>query len=89
MITDEYVELFLKWNESGEKLEAKSWLQNKGLSTLPMKHGLLLTGSRRQIETAFSVSLENVQPPFELPLPAALKPHVASITLPRPRAYHH
>jgi|GEM_PF-2655855 len=88
MTTDQYLELFLKWNTSGESPEAKAWLESNGLSTMPMKHGLLVTGSRRQIETVFSVSLEKVQPPFELPVPDALKPYVESIALPRPRTYH-
>jgi hypothetical protein len=89
MTTDQYVELFLKWTEGGENREAKAWLENNGLSTLPMKHGLLLTGSRSQIEKTFSISLENVQPPLELPIPAELTRHFASIILPRPRSYHH
>jgi hypothetical protein len=69
-------------------LDAQTWLENNGLSTLPMKHGLMVAGTHGQIETVFSVTLENRQPPFELPIPEDLKPHVASVTLPRPRSYH-
>lgn len=85
---EDYIELFLKWKESGENRQAKAWLQKNGLSMLPMKNGLLITGSRDLIEKVFSVSLENKQPPFELPVPAELQPFVESITLPRPRSYH-
>jgi len=88
MSTDQYIELFLKWAISGENLQAKTWLENNSLSTQQMKYGLLITGSRRQIEKVFSVSLENKQLPLELPIPAELAPYVASITLPRPRSYH-
>ena len=88
MATDEYIELFLKWTAAGENPQVQTWLKNNGLSTLRMKHGLLITGSRRQIEKVFSVSLENKQLPFELPIPAELLPYVASITVPRPRSYH-
>jgi hypothetical protein len=84
----DYIELFLKWTGSGESQQTKTWLQKNGLSMLPMKQGLLITGSRQQIENVFSVSLENRQLPFELPIPAELQPFVASITLPKPRSYY-
>jgi hypothetical protein len=85
---DDYIELFLKWSESGESQEAKAWLQTHGLSMVPMKKGLLITGSRRQMEQAFSISLDNRQIPVEVPVPAELQPFVASITLPQPRSYY-
>lgn len=88
MSTDQYIELFLKWSTDGENSQARSWLESNSLSTQPMKQGLLITGTRRQIEKVFSVSLEDKQLPFELPIPAELAPYVASITLPRPRSYH-
>lgn len=86
-MTDEYVELFLKWAK-GESPEVKSWLERKGLSTIPMKDGLLVSGSRDQVEKAFAVSLENRELPFTLPIPKDLAPHLASIILPRSRSYH-
>ena len=73
---EDYIELFLKWKGSGESPQIKAWLQKNGLSVLPMKHGLLITGGRQQIEKVFSVSLENKQPPFGLPLPGELQPFV-------------
>ena len=85
---EDYIELFLKWKGSGESPQIKAWLQKNGLSVLPMKHGLLITGGRQQIEKVFSVSLKNKQPPFGLPLPGELQPFVESITLPRPRSYY-
>jgi len=87
-MTDEYIELFLKWTADGENLQAKTWLESNGLRTLPITQGLLITGSRVQIEKAFSVSLENKQLPFEVPIPAELQASVASITVPKPRSYH-
>jgi len=85
---DDYLELILRWSAQGENLEAKSWLEKNGLSTSRMKNGLLITGSRSQIETVFSVSLENRELPFLLPIPVELQSSVASITLPKPRSYH-
>ena len=85
---EDYIELFLKWTGSGESPQIKTWLQKKGFSMLPMKQGLLIIGSRHLIEEVFSVSPENKQRPFELPIPAELQPFVASITLPRRSSYH-
>jgi hypothetical protein len=85
---DDYIELFLKWSGSGESQQAKTWLQTHGLSLKPMKQGLLITGSRQQIEQAFSVSLDNRTLPVEVPVPVELEPFVASITLPQPRSYY-
>jgi len=87
-MTDDYVELFLKWTADGEAPQVQTWLEKNGLSTMRMKHGLLITGSLQQIETVFGVSLKNKQPPIELPIPQELAVHVAAITLPRPRSYH-
>ena len=86
---DGYIELLLKWGAGGQSPQVETWLHAHGLSTLAMKQGLLVTGGRQQIENVFSVSLENKQPPFELPIPAELQPFVASIVLPRPRTYYH
>ncbi len=88
IMAEQYTELFLKWTANGENAQVKAWLESHGLRALPMQRGLLIAGSRSRIEAAFSVSLENRQPPFELPIPAELQPYVASITLPRPRSYH-
>ena len=87
-MTDDFVQLFLKWSSAGEHPEVKAWLERNGLSSMPMKQGLLVTGNRQRIEKAFAVSLENVQGPFELPIPEDLTQHVSSIALPRPRSYH-
>ena len=87
-MADDYVELFLKWAAGGEVPQVKAWLETNGLSTMRMKHGLLITGGFQKVENVFGVSLKNKQPPIELPIPQELAPHVAAITLPRPRSYH-
>jgi hypothetical protein len=87
-MTNDYVELFLKWSSSGDNPHVKQWLEERGLSTLRMLHGLLVSGSRQDIEKAFSVTLDMSRTPIDLPVPEDLKPHVASITLPTPRSSH-
>src|SRR5262245_2485527 len=80
-MTDDFIELFLKWTANGEHPPVVTWLKMQGLQALPMKQGLLVTGGRRRIEAAFSVSLEKISLPFDLPIPSDLLPHVASITV--------
>jgi hypothetical protein len=84
----DYLELFLKWAPGGENPDVKAWLAKHDLSVMRMTNGLLVSGSRPSVEKAFSVSLQDVQGSFEVPVPDELKSHVASITLPGPRSYH-
>jgi hypothetical protein len=88
-MADDYVELFLKWSPNANTKFVSEWLEHHGFSVMNMKSGLLVSGTRVQIETAFSVDLENVRLPFELTVPAELSGHVASISIPKPRSYHH
>jgi hypothetical protein len=84
----DFVEVFLKWAPNGDSVQVQAWLEQRGLSTLRMKQGLLVTGTRSQIEEAFAVSLDNPRRPLELPVPDDLRSHVASLTVPKPRSYH-
>jgi hypothetical protein len=84
----DYIELFLKCRENGDTRAVNEWVRQHGLSAATMKSGLLLSGDRKQVEKAFSVSLEDIQPPTSLPVPEELRDHVESITVPRPRSYH-
>ena len=86
-MSDDYLELFLTWASTGEHPTVKSWLENHGLSSRRMTNGLLVSGDRQTFEKAFSVSLQSVRGPYELPIPPELAPHVASLILPRPRSY--
>ena len=87
-MNNDFLELFLKWTPKGADPQVREWLENRDLTVRPMKVGLLILGTRKQVEKAFSVSLEHLQPPAELPVPPELQPHVSSILLPKPREYH-
>jgi hypothetical protein len=87
-MAEDYIELFLKWAPGANQDVVLTWLKQHRLSSMKMTAGLLVSGTKAAIENAFSVSLENVQPPVELPIPLELKPHVASIAFPKPRSYH-
>lgn len=87
-MADDYIELFLKWSPGANQDEVHRWLEQHNLSSMKMKFGLLVSGTKTAIQDAFSVSLANVQPPIELPIPLELKGYVASVTFPKPRSYH-
>lgn len=87
-MADDYIELFLKWSSGANQDAVRRWLEQHNLSNSKMKFGLLVLGTKTAIQNAFSVSLEDVQPPIELPVPLELKGHVASVTFPKPRSYH-
>jgi hypothetical protein len=87
-LADDYIELFVKWTPNTITDSARRWLEQRGFMVTPMKSGVLLLGTRNQIEKAFSVSLENIKPPANLPVPTELRDYVDSITIPKPRSYH-
>jgi hypothetical protein len=87
-MADDYIELFLKWSPGANQDAVRTWLEQHNLSSTRMISGLLVLGTKTAIQDVFSVSLENVEPPVELPIPLELKGHVASVTFPKPRSYH-
>jgi hypothetical protein len=84
----EFFEVLLKWSPSGADPRVRDWLERQGLTAMPMKAGMLTVVSRGQIETSFGVSVEDVQPPVELPVPEELKPYLSAVTVLKPRSYH-
>ncbi len=87
-MAEDYIELVLQWRQGADQETVRKWVQQRNLTSTKMLSGLLLLGTKTAVEKAFSVSLENVQPPVDLPIPTELQGHVASITFPRPRSYH-
>jgi hypothetical protein len=87
MIDSPYVEAILEWRDGGDPA-VERWLAARGLGFLPMRAGLLVTGSRAVFEAAFGVDLELAEPPVRLPVPDQLSNTVASVTIPPPREIH-
>jgi hypothetical protein len=87
-MADDYIELFLKLSSEANQDLVRGWLEKHHLSSTKMKLGLLVLATKTNIEKAFSVSLEDVQLPVELPVPSELQGHVVSVTFPKPRSYH-
>ncbi len=84
-MNDEFIEALLVWNQKGANNLVSQWLQQKGLNTIPMKAGLLISGTRDQFEIVFSVNLKDADAPIEIPVPVAIQEHVLSIGIPKQR----
>lgn len=78
MSTD-YVEAILTWSDTGPSPDVGAWLQ---------AHGLLVAGGSSIFESAFGAPIDRTATPQRLPIPAALRPHVGSIVVPRIPAPH-
>jgi hypothetical protein len=87
-MADDYIEILLKWTPQAATDVARRWLEQRGLTIMPMRDGALLTGTRAQVERALSVSLAGIEPPAKLAIPPELQEHVKSISFPKPRSYH-
>jgi len=83
-----YVEAILEWGERGLDPAVEQWLGERGFGFLPMRAGLLLTGSPAAFKAAFGVDLEQANPPVQLDVPEELRGSVASVTIPPPPEIH-
>ncbi|ESX31240.1 MULTISPECIES: hypothetical protein [unclassified Mesorhizobium] len=87
-MTDQNIELFVKFTPLADTQVAHRWFEQHGLSVTPMKVGALLAGTQSKIEQAFSISLNEIAPTGTLALPLELRSHVESVTFFKPRSYH-
>jgi hypothetical protein len=78
----EFIEALMFWNENGSSNSVDLWLQQQGLTTMPMTAGILISGTRSQFEMVFAVDLKQSEPPLELPVPTEIAAHVATIEIP-------
>lgn len=83
----DHLEAMLLWSASGPSSVVERWLAERGLQVMPMRAGLLVTGSRETFESAFGVDLEAQELPISLPVPNALRDAVAAISIRRPPDY--
>ncbi|ESX18035.1 hypothetical protein X765_32390 [Mesorhizobium sp. LSHC440B00] len=88
IMTDQNIELFVKFTPLADTQVAHRWFEQHGLSVTPMKVGALLAGTQSKIEQAFSISLNEIAPTGTLALPLELRSHVESVTFFKPRSYH-
>src|SRR5688572_14708928 len=71
-VSREHVEAILVWSRNGPSSTVNQWLADRGLQTLPMRQGLLVSGTRQQFSTAFQVTVDLEALPISLPIPPEL-----------------
>jgi hypothetical protein len=87
-VTNDFIELLVRWAPNAVMADARRWLEQRGFTVSVTSSGATLLGTRTQIEQTFSVSLENLEPPINLPVPTAIVKDVQSVIIPKPRSYH-
>jgi hypothetical protein len=84
MIDPRHVEAILTRSKE-EMTQVEEWLTHRSLQPIPMRAGLLATGTRAAFEAAFGVDLADATPPVQLEVPQELREAISSIVIPPPR----
>jgi hypothetical protein len=84
----EFIESILHWKEGADRPAVLSWLQARGLGHQEMPSGILVNGTGAAFAAAFGTDINPETAPLDLPLPAALQPHVDRIGVLRPPRLH-
>jgi hypothetical protein len=81
MIDPSYVEAICTLEKEAVP-QVQRWLADRGLRSVPMRAGLLVTGDRAAFETAFNVDLREARPPVRLEVPSELREVVSAMEIP-------
>jgi hypothetical protein len=84
-MSEQHVELILQWKADADTDKVRDWLKERGIDFMPMQSGLLIFGNRETFDRELSVSLDDIKPPAQIPVPLRLQKDVLSIMLPSPR----
>ena len=84
-MSEQHVELILQWKADADTNRVRDWLKERGIDFMPMQAGLLIFGKKETFDRNLSVSLDDITPPSQIPIPVQLQNDVTSIMLPTPR----
>ena len=85
MLDSHYVAAILVWaTADGADDAVIEWLREREFVVQPMVAGLLVTGALSAFNSAFAVDLSTQDPPMDLPIPAAIRSKVSSVTISSP-----
>jgi hypothetical protein len=85
-----YVEAIVTTPE-GSRSRAEAWFEQALFKVIPMRGGLLISGTGQLFESTFGIDLDAAQRgggDIVLPLPVALRNVVGSVVIRRPPAIH-
>ncbi len=83
MAEQDQVEIVVEVASGADAGRVAGWLQEHGLETLPLVAGVLAVGDGAAVRAAFGA-----EPHGELPVPAALRGEVRSISVVPPKRLH-
>jgi hypothetical protein len=75
----------LQWKADADTDKVRDWLKQRGIDFMEMQTGLLIFGRKGILDRHLSVSLDDITPPAQVPVPLQLQNDVMSIMLPSPR----
>jgi hypothetical protein len=81
----DFLEAVLKWKSGHQAEPVRAWLEQHGLSVVPIQAGLLLSGPIDSFARAFHCDVSALPRPAQLPVPAPFRDHVSLIEIPRIR----
>jgi hypothetical protein len=79
----QHVEVVVELRPGADADSVAVWLRRYALDALPLVVGLLATGESAAVRAAFGA-----EPQGTLPVPAALRAHVASVAVVPPKRLH-
>jgi hypothetical protein len=80
-----FVEAFLKFKPGAGAGRVRKWLEQQGLSALPIQAGLMVSGSEEVFNRVFACDMSTLPRPARLQPPAAVADEVELVEIPRPR----
>ena len=85
-----YIEAITILSPNGDRKAAQSWFESKGFATIPMDKGFLITGDSSLYRDVLGVTetLPSTISDVPVSIPAQVRGHVSSITIPKLRSIH-
>jgi hypothetical protein len=80
-----FVEAFLKLKPGPGAGRVGKWLEQQGLSVLPIRAGLMVSGSVEVFNRVFACDVSTLPSPARLQPPEAVADEVELVEIPRPR----
>ena len=84
-MTHDFVEAFLKVKPGARAEHVHAWFEQQGLSVLPIRAGLVLSGPSEVFNRVFGCDVSILPRPARLQPPAPVADEVELVEIPRPR----
>ena len=82
-----FIEMIVVLAPGGDRKTVESWFTQRGFEVLPMRAGVLVTGSGKALTTALGVTLEATDRKTVVSVPVEIAQHVVTMTVHPPPDY--